>query len=188
MTRIVSTLNDRLTERLIELGLARPDLGDIDFCWIALGSEGRLELTLCTDQDNGIIFDAGQGVEAERQRQRLLPFAQAVNATLHECSFPLCSGGIMAGNPEWCLSMDEWQKNFSSWLRVPEPEALLSASIFFDLRPLWGDTHLADKLLAGLADGADSNSRFLHLMTENAMQRHRRDQTTPPNKRRNFDT
>ena len=171
LTRIVSTLNDRLTERVIELELARHDLGDIDFCWIALGSEGRLEQTLCTDQDNGIIFGADKGSDADRQRQRLLPFAQAVNETLQKCGFPLCSGGIMAGNPQWCLSLEEWQKKFTTWLRMPEPEALLNASIFFDLRPLWGDTHLAEKLLAWLADGADSNSRFLHLMSENAMQR-----------------
>ncbi len=171
LTRIVSTLNDRLTERVIELELARHDIGDIDFCWIALGSEGRLEQTLCTDQDNGIIFAAAEGDDVERQRGRLLPFARAVNATLNECGFPLCSGGIMAGNPQWCLSADEWQKKFATWLRLPEPEALLNASIFFDLRPLWGDTRLAGDLLAWLAAGADSNSRFLHLMSENAMQR-----------------
>ena len=171
LTRIVSTLNDRLTERVIELELARHDIGDIDFCWIALGSEGRLEQTLCTDQDNGIIFAVGDGKDVELQRQRLLPFARAVNATLHECGFPLCSGGIMAGNPQWCLSAEEWRDKFTTWLRVPEPEALLNASIFFDLRPLWGDSRLADNLLAWLADGADSNSRFLHLMSENALQR-----------------
>lgn len=171
LTRIVSTLNDRLTERVIELELVRHDLDDVDFCWIALGSEGRLEQTLCTDQDNGIIFAVAPGGDAEHQRQRLLPFARAVNASLHECGFPLCGGGIMAGNPQWCLSLEEWQQKFSNWLRVPEPEALLNASIFFDLRALWGDTRLADKLLAGLASDANSNSRFLHLMSENAMQR-----------------
>ena len=171
LTRIVSTLNDRLTERVIELELGRHELGDIDFCWIALGSEGRLEQTLCTDQDNGIIFSVGEGNNVELQRQRLLPFAQAVNEALRKCGFPLCSGGIMAGNPQWCLSLEEWQQKFTAWLRIPEPEALLNASVFFDLRPLWGDSQLAETLLAWLANGADSNSRFLHLMTENAMQR-----------------
>ncbi len=171
LTRIVSTLNDRLTERVIELELGRHDIGDIDFCWIALGSEGRLEQTLCTDQDNGIIFAVGEGQDVELLRRRVLPFAQAVNQTLEKCGFPLCSGGIMAGNPEWCLSLEEWRDKFTRWLRIPEPEALLNASIFFDLRPLWGHTQLAEDLLLWLATGADSNSRFLYLMSENALQR-----------------
>ena len=77
----------------------------------------------------------------------------------------------MAGNPLWCLSLEEWQYKFSSWMQQPEPEALLNASIFFDLRPIWGNSHLADKLLMSLADGANANTRFLNLMSENAMQR-----------------
>lgn len=171
LTRIVSTLNDRLTERIIELELERHDLGDIDFCWIALGSEGRLEQTLCTDQDNGIIFAVPADGDADPIRQRLLPFAQAVNATLDTCGFPLCKGKVMAGNAQWCLSLDEWERSFSRWLNMPEPEALLNASIFFDLRPLWGDTHLAEGLLTWLAAAVGRSSRFLHLMTENALQR-----------------
>lgn len=171
LTRIVSTLNDRLTERVVQLELPRHDIGDIEFCWIALGSEGRLEQTLCTDQDNGIIFALPEGGDAEALRQRLLPFAQAVNAALHDCGFPLCKGGVMAGNAEWCLALPEWQAKFIKWLRVPQPEALLNASIFFDLRPLWGATRLAEDLLQWLAGAAAENTRFLHLMTENALQR-----------------
>jgi CBS domain-containing protein len=171
LTRIVSTLNGRLTGRAIELELARRDLGDIRFCWIALGSEGRLEQTLHTDQDNAIIFAAADGDEAERLRRRLLPLAHAVNATLQECGFPLCKGGIMAGNPQLCLSLEEWHDRFSGWLREPDPEALLNASIYFDLRPIWGDTLLAERLLNWLAAGTSSNTRFLHLMTENARRR-----------------
>ncbi|MCM2287575.1 MAG: DUF294 nucleotidyltransferase-like domain-containing protein [Sulfuritalea sp.] len=171
LTRIVSILNDRLTARVIELELPRHAIGDIDFCWIALGSEGRLEQTLCTDQDNGIIFAVPAGGDTEALRQRLLPFARAVNTTLSECGFPLCRGEVMAGNPQWCLSLKEWQGKFTKWLHLPEPEALLNASIFFDLRALWGATHLADELLAWLAQAAGEQSRFLHLMTENALQR-----------------
>lgn len=173
LTRIVSTLNGRLTVRAIELELVRHAIGDITFCWMALGSEGRLEQTLWTDQDNAIIFDAGEGGggNADALRGRLLPFAQAVNATLQQCGFALCKGGIMAGNRDLCLSLEEWQDRFSKWLRVPEPEALLNASIFFDLRPVWGDTHLAESLLTWLAARAATGSQFLRLMSDNALQR-----------------
>ncbi len=171
LTRIVSTLNDRLTEQILELEQPRHDLGDLDFCWIALGSEGRLEQTLCTDQDNGIIFAIPEGSSAESVRARLIPFAHAVNQVLHHCGFPLCKGEVMASNPKWCLSIDEWRTSFSRWIDQPEPEALLNASIFFDLRPIWGETDLAGQLLGWLAKIAARNARFLHLMTENALQR-----------------
>jgi CBS domain-containing protein len=171
LTRIVSTLNDRLTEQILELERLRHDIDGIEFCWIALGSEGRLEQTLCTDQDNGIVFALAGGNNADTLRDRLLPFARAVNQTLHVCGFPLCKGDVMAGNPQWCLSLEEWQRNFSRWIGNPEPEALLNASIFFDLRPIWGSTALAGQLQEWLAKLAAGNQRFLHLMTENALQR-----------------
>jgi putative nucleotidyltransferase DUF294 len=74
-------------------------------CWIVLGSESRLEQTFATDQDNGIIFSVRSELAPQRVRERLLPFAAAVNRTLDRCGFPLCKGNIMAGNRRWCLSL-----------------------------------------------------------------------------------
>ena len=174
LTQFIAELNDRVTCRVIELALARHSLGDVPFCWIALGSEGRLEQTFSTDQDNGIIFDVPKGHSAAALRQRLLPFAEDVNQALAECGFPLCKGNIMAGNPDWCLSLDEWQATFSDWIRNSAPAALLNAAIFFDFRPLWGVAALADRLRDWLLAAASSNRRFLHQMAVNALQ------TQPP--------
>src|SRR5678816_748687 len=94
LTQFIAELNDRVTCRVIELTLARHALDDVAFCWIALGSEGRLEQTFSTDQDNGIIFDIPAGQSAATMRERLLPFADEVNRALAACGFPLCKGGI----------------------------------------------------------------------------------------------
>lgn len=169
LTQFVAELNDRVTRRAIELVLARHALGDMSFCWIALGSEGRLEQTFSTDQDNGILFDVAQGEDAAALRARLLPFAREVNNALDACGFPLCKGNIMAGNPRWCLSLAEWQGEFSDWLRNPAPEALMNAAIFFDFRPIWGVAMLAGRLRDWLRTAVASNSRFLHLMAANAL-------------------
>lgn len=168
LTQLISTLNDLLTERIIELMRARFDVGDIRFCWLALGSEGRLEQTLSTDQDNGIVFAAGEQ-EAKATRERLLPFARAVNEALDACGFPLCKGGVMASNPQWCLTLAGWRKLFANWIDQGDPEALLNASIFFDFRPLTGDVTLAEELRAWLARHAPANPRFLHQMAANAL-------------------
>ncbi len=170
LTQIISTLNDLLTTRIIELELrVSPDVKGIEFCWLALGSEGRLEQTLNTDQDNGIVFTTPPDSVAEAVRQALLPFAKRMNLALAECGFPLCTGEVMASNPKWCLSLQEWQATFAKWIDQGDPMALLYASIFFDFRPLFGADHLAFELREWLSATARKNSRFLHQMAVNAL-------------------
>ncbi len=169
LTHFISTLNDLLTLRIIELTMAEFNLPEVNWCWIALGSEGRFEQTFSTDQDNGIIFDCPRDT-TEQVRQQFLPFAQAVNHKLDACGFLLCKGNIMAGNPMWCMSLDEWRRKFQSWIRVSEPQALLFASIFFDFRPLCGDEKLSDALREWLIDACHTNPIFLRQMAENALQ------------------
>jgi CBS domain-containing protein len=166
---IISTLNDALTKRIIELEQVRHALAGIDWCWLAFGSEGRYEQTISTDQDNGLIFMDNQHRPLEQARALLLPFAQAVNRTLDACGFPLCKGDIMAGNPRWCLTLGEWQEQFGSWIRDTEPEALMNAAIFFDIRPLCGKRELADTLREQLRTLTHNDARFLRQMAQEAL-------------------
>jgi CBS domain-containing protein len=157
-----------LTVRIIELTVDEFELPTVPMCWIALGSEGRLEQTFSTDQDNGIIF-AADDADAGRVREALLPFARAVNQKLASCGFPPCKGDVMAGNPRWCLTVDEWRRTFRSWLDEGQPQALLNACIFFDLRPIYGDESLAERLRAWLLPAAADRPLFQRLMAENAL-------------------
>ncbi|TXT26921.1 MAG: hypothetical protein FD134_303 [Gallionellaceae bacterium] len=173
LTQFISTFNDLLTARVIELECAASALCDTPLlagvCWVALGSEGRFEQTLNTDQDNALLFVAPEGMATEQARQQLLPMAERINAALAACGFPLCKGNMMASNPQWCLSLDEWKQLFSGWIMHGTPEALLHASIFFDFRALYGARHLADELRAWLARTAADNPLFLRQMAENAL-------------------
>lgn len=167
LTHFIASLNDLLTQRIIDLELAGAGLEAVHMCWVALGSEGRFEQTLSTDQDNGIIF-AG-GADTETLRSRLLPFAQRVNEALASCGFPLCKGNVMAGNPQWCLGGQEWQVRFAHWIDSGDPQALLRGAIFFDLRGLHGDIALVEKLQGWLLSQTSRNPRFLHQMAANAL-------------------
>ncbi|MBI2312945.1 MAG: CBS domain-containing protein [Betaproteobacteria bacterium] len=169
LTQLIATLNDNLTQRLIELEAGREELRGVRFCWLALGSEGRIEQTFSTDQDNGIIFAVPPGMDTEAARQALLPMAERINRALDACGFTLCKGKIMAGNPTWCLALEEWQQKFAGWIDAGAPEALLNASIFFDFRPLWGQETLALQLRQWLIGHAMANPRFLHQMAANAL-------------------
>jgi len=169
-THLISVFNDRLTSKVIELASRQHRLPPVAWCWLALGSEGRHEQTFVTDQDNGLIFNATSEQEAGALRQIFQPFAEDVNQHLADCGFALCTGQIMAGNPAWCLSLEEWREKFIDWVRRPEPEALLNASIFFDLRPLYGELALGERLRSLLLAMTEATPSFQHLMAANALQ------------------
>ncbi len=169
LTQIITTLNDLLTTRIIELELEANPLPDIEFCWLALGSEGRFEQTLNTDQDNGIIFAPKAGQTPAALRELLLPFAKRINDALDACGFPLCNGFVMASNPKWCLSLEEWQGTFDTWIDHGAPMDLLHSTIFFDFRPLYGAAYLGTSLREWLQQAAPKNTRFLHQLAVNAL-------------------
>jgi CBS domain-containing protein len=161
LTAIASALNDALTHRLIDLRSNAHALHG-HWCWLALGSEGRMEQTFVTDQDNALLF-------ADAEKNRLLAFADEVNRALDAAGYPVCKGDIMARNPRWCLSAEEWRRVFDGWIRTPEPEALLNASIFFDFRPLAGEARLAGALRDSVLAQTKANRGFLRALTENAL-------------------
>ncbi|MEO8410259.1 MAG: DUF294 nucleotidyltransferase-like domain-containing protein, partial [Propionivibrio sp.] len=170
ITQFISTLNDTLTRRVIEINLESDDLYGIEWAWLAFGSEGRDEQTFSTDQDNGIVYICTDIMDRELTQLRLLEFARAVNADLDRCGFPLCVGNIMASNPALCLTFEEWDEKFDRWIRTPEPVALLNATIFFDFRPLFGHFNLADRMRLSLLRRTRGNPLFLRMLAGNALQ------------------
>jgi CBS domain-containing protein len=169
LTELVSALNDTLTRRVIELAQARRPLPGA-WCWLALGSEGRMEQTLVTDQDNALI---AQGASTS-DKAAFLAFADQVNRDLDACGFPLCKGDIMARNPRWCLTLAEWRTVFDDWIRNNDPQALLHASIFFDFRALAGEARLAGELRDPVLAQTRANRAFCRAMAQAALQ------TRPP--------
>jgi len=169
LSQLVTSLNDLVTTRVIELTIDQIELPDAPWCWLAFGSEGRLEQTLATDQDNGIVFEAETAHDVARLRDAFVAFACEVNRRLALCGFPLCKGNIMAGNPRCCRSTGEWRRDFAGWIDRPEPEALLNASIFFDLRPLYGAQALAERLGKWLLARSAEAPLFLRILTDSAL-------------------
>jgi CBS domain-containing protein len=165
VTRLISRLNDQVAVRAIGLTGASLGLSMDGACWLAMGSEGREEQTIATDQDNGLILPDGTGADG---RARMLALADAVNHALDACGYPLCRGGIMAGNPRWCLEASEWRALFEGWIDRGDPKALLGASIFFDFRAVAGDLALGEALRARVSERAAANPRFLKQMSDNA--------------------
>lgn len=169
ITHIITLLNDHTVCRVIELCIA--ELGDpgVPFTWLCFGSEGRREQTLHTDQDNGILFAADDATHAATSRARLLPLARRINHALAECGFSLCKGNIMAGNAELCLSRQEWEARFDRFIRSATPENLLSSSIYFDFRVVWGEPAQAERLFDGVLAKVKANTLFQRMLAQNAL-------------------
>jgi CBS domain-containing protein len=168
LARLVSHLNDALTRRVIgivERELAA-EMGTLPtWCWLALGSEGREEQTVATDQDNAIIFEG----DGPAYRERFKKLAGEVNRSLADIGFPLCKGGVMAMNDKWCRSVDEWHEALSHWFRSPQPQAVLDANIFFDFRGLYGEVRLSEELRSWLSGQVADHTLFLRSLAQDAM-------------------
>jgi CBS domain-containing protein len=168
LTALISHLNDLLTQRLLQLKAAEHAVQLGRICWLALGSEGRSEQTVATDQDNALILPDDSNAA---QREAILAFARDVNLALDACGYPLCRGGIMAGEPGCCLTLSEWRLRFGSWIDHGAPQDLLDASIYFDFRALAGDETLANGLGAQVHEMARNTPRFIKQMAQNALTR-----------------
>ncbi|MFA7402792.1 MAG: DUF294 nucleotidyltransferase-like domain-containing protein [Pelobacteraceae bacterium] len=137
IVQLISRFNDAITLRLITLlesteGIHLPE----GATFLVLGSEGRGEQTLRTDQDNAIVYNDDLPPGQLRNIER---FAARIVDALEEVGVPRCPGNIMASNPSWCRSCNEWKMLLTEWITVPTPEHILNFGMFQDLRALHGD-------------------------------------------------
>lgn len=163
LTRIISQLNDVLTCRLVTWHAQHSGLDLSRACWVALGSEGRGEQTISTDQDNAWILS--DQVTAD-ERRRFLAMARRVNEDLDACGYPLCKGGIMASNEACALSRSEWAQRFHDWVTHARPSDLLRSSVFFDMRGVAGAIEWADATLSEAWGRVPLHPLFMRALAE----------------------
>jgi len=168
LTALISRLNDVLTARLLEIKAEEHGLDLSRLCWLALGSEGRSEQTIATDQDNALILPDDTTLA---QRDAALRFGHDVNVALDACGYPLCRGGVMAGEPACCMTLRQWRERFAHWIEHGAPQDLLNASIYFDFRALAGDARMADGLRQEVSEAARHTPRFIKQLALNALGR-----------------
>ncbi len=153
IAEIVSDLNRRLISKTFAL-IAPPDLRKRS-CLIVMGSEGRSEQTVRTDQDNGLIL-------AEPVDQAMLQgFRADFTAALEEFGFPPCPGDVMVRNPFWSRTIDEYVADFHRWVAAPDQNAAMNVAIFYDAAPVSGRADLLRKAKAALIESVRSERVYL---------------------------
>ncbi|WP_133407825.1 DUF294 nucleotidyltransferase-like domain-containing protein [Parashewanella tropica] len=168
----MSVIGRSFKQRLIEL--AEETLGSppIPYCFLALGSMGRDEQLIVTDQDNAIILD--NSYNASIHESYFEKLAQFVCDGLAKCGYSYCTGGIMATSSMWRMTQNEWEQCFEDWIDNPNPKALLNASIFFDLDGVYGRLKWAEQLNAFIVRKSRKSPKFLACLARNSLNR------TPP--------
>ncbi|MGI5819157.1 MAG: DUF294 nucleotidyltransferase-like domain-containing protein [Armatimonadota bacterium] len=165
-TRMLTSVCDAATVRFIEL--VQEDLGPapVPFCFLGLGSHGREELTLTSDQDNALIFhdDAAGDEDAAAY---FVELGRRVCGWLDDAGFPYCRGEIMAQNPRWSQPLSTWRRYFSEWIRSAEPLEVLEFIAFFDFRAVHGERDLADDLRSHVFAEASAQQAFLIHLAQN---------------------
>ncbi len=176
LVTINTELNDHLMKRLValveaEMQQENPELYvDLPWAWLSLGSEGRGEMSLLTDQDNALLYaDPADDEEAERAEEWFRALAWRTNEVLAEAGFALCEGDIMARNPKWRQSLGGWKETFRGWILTPDADVLVLASTFFDLRGLYGEMSLVEDLKRSIFQTLEKERRFLPFMVQNAL-------------------
>ncbi|RTZ96757.1 MAG: signal transduction protein [Deltaproteobacteria bacterium] len=169
LTRFISTFSDVILNKIIRFTLDELGPPPIKFAFMILGSDGRFEQTLKTDQDNAIIYEDIADESEKEINAYFLRFGEKACTLLDQAGYSFCTGGVMAKNPSWCLPLSEWKKNFTNWIHAAGPEDLLNASIFFDFRCGYGAADLVDQLQKFLFESLEERSGFFSYMTENAL-------------------
>lgn len=166
MGEVLASITDNLTRRLIELAISELGKPPMQFNFLVFGSQARKEQSLGSDQDNGIMLER-QGDEREMAYFKAL--AEFVCHGLNECGIPFCPGNIMSSNPECRLTKAQWMKKIAYWVESNSPQALLNASIFFDMRSVYGPEDAMQALTDLLQAKAVKNSIFMATLTKNAI-------------------
>ena len=169
ITRIITTISDAILEKIIEFTIKELGEPPKRFAFISLGSEGRGEQTLVTDQDNAIIYEDVSDEEKDAVNSYFLAFGKKICTHLDSAGYDFCLGEIMAMNPKWCQPISIWKDYFTKWVNEGSPQDLLEVSIFFDFRCIYGEAHYTNMLREHIKDLVEFRAPFFQHLAQTAL-------------------
>jgi CBS domain-containing protein len=171
ISKLVSAINDIITQKVIELSIVKMTVKPpVKFTWLTIGSQGRQEQLLMTDQDNALVFEDVNENNYTEVKSYFLKLSNYINNDLETVGFELCPAQMMANNPKWCKSVSEWSKQFNSWITTPDQDNLMLCTIFFDYEHVYGDVELVNQLSENIFKRIQDHDIFLTYLGRNALQ------------------
>jgi CBS domain-containing protein len=168
--QIVGEVNTAITKRAIELSVLKMEKEPpVRFAWLNIGSQGRKEQLLLTDQDSALVF---QDVAADRHdevKKYFIHLAENVTHMLSIVGYELCPAEMMASNPLWCKSEKEWKEQYTTWIHSPGEKGILMCSIFFDYDFIYGDKELVSIITETVFKNINNNQIFFAYLGGDAL-------------------
>ncbi len=168
VTNMLSSVCDSASERLLKLGIEKLGPPPVAFAFLGMGSHGRKEQTLFTDQDNGIIYAHKESIDQDKVREYFLQLGNIVCEGLNAAGYASCIGQVMANNPRWCRSLPDWLHFFKDWINLAEPQEIISINIFFDFRTVYGEESLSNELRRNINEILRDQPAFMFQLAKNA--------------------
>ncbi|RXP63498.1 CBS domain-containing protein [Lutibacter sp. HS1-25] len=167
ITKVISEINTAITKQIIklvikEIGTEPP----VAYAWLAMGSQGRKEQLLMTDQDNALVFENVEEEDYEKTKAYFLNFSTKITEKLNIVGFEYCPANIMASNPKWCLSVKEWKAQFKDWVKHPTSDKILLSIIFFDFEYIFGDKNLYERMSESVFRYIANKQTFLGFLSK----------------------
>ncbi|AFL68180.1 DUF294 nucleotidyltransferase-like domain-containing protein [Sulfurospirillum barnesii] len=153
IAKLISELNAKVYEKLYSMIL--PEHLASKACLVVMGSEGRKEQLLKTDQDNALIIENGMDVSLYE------PYMKRLSETLIDFGYPPCEGNIMVSNPYWCKHKSAYHKEIERWFDAPSMEDVMHVAIFFDAHTIAGDASMLSELKAELLRHVEAQTTFM---------------------------
>lgn len=170
ITSIVGEINLAITKRAIELALDKMETPPpAQFAWMNMGSQGRKEQLLLTDQDNAIVFEDVPEDKYDAVKKYFIDLAEKVTKTLNKVGYEYCPAEMMASNPLWCKSVTDWQHQFKGWINAPGEKGILMCTIFFDYDFVYGNEDLVDAISNTIQEETNDNQLFFAYLGADAL-------------------
>ncbi len=169
--RVMSTIMDAFTRRIIQLSEDLLGPPPCDYAWIVAGSHARNEVHMLSDQDSALVLSDDV---SDEQKAYFMHLAMKVCNGLAACGYPLCDGKYMAATPKWCQPISVWKDYYSKWVSSPEYSKLLSISVFLEVRSIYGNRDYVEQIQQHLHDCIQKSGRFIPALVRDAIE------TQPP--------
>lgn len=171
VTNIVSEINLALIKRSVELSIL--DLGSppARFAWLSIGSQGRKEQLLLTDQDSILIFEDVSPENYRDVKDYFLKLAKRTTSLLEQIGYEFCPNGHMASNMLWCKSLTDWIKQYNNWMNTPGENSNDLSSIFFDYEIVFGEAKIEEAIENVIFKNAINNTLFFDFLGNDALRK-----------------
>ncbi|MBP6758694.1 MAG: CBS domain-containing protein [Flavobacterium sp.] len=171
INNIASEINSAIIKRSVELSIL--DLGSppVRFAWLSIGSQGRKEQLLSTDQDSILIFEDVTADKYRDVKDYFLKLGKRTTSNLEKAGFPLCPNGHMGSNMLWCKSLTDWTKQYNNWINTPGENSNEISSIFFDFEIAFGEPKIEEAIENVIFNNVKNNALFFDFLGNDALRK-----------------